>query len=69
MHAYVLLMISRACIPLLSGQSATKSGRKQMKERIEELKAGPTAGDIKEYKVKFIIPAAARCASRSAATL
>ena len=39
-------------------KASTKSGRKQMKERIEEIKAAPALE--KEYKVRFIIPAASR---------
>ena len=40
------------------GAGASKSGRKQAKERVAELQSGPAPE--KEYKVKFTIPVAAR---------
>ena len=44
-----------------SGKASTKSGRKAMADRIEELKTSAAdAKDLKEYRVKFTIEAASR---------
>ena len=42
------------------GDAGSKAGRKQMKERVEEIKSGPAAVSDKEYKVIFTIPVAER---------
>ena len=42
------------------GDVGSKAGRKQMKERVEEIKSGPAAVADKEYKVIFTIPVAER---------